>query len=559
MTARLLVRLDLLPERSAAQERRPRLAPPLLHRDPRARPPARVGAVGTVRELAPGSSARVQLRLADRLAAAPGDRFIVRRLSPVQTIGGGVVLDPLPAAPRGRLSDGEIAALDRLESGTLAERLELWIAAARERGAGEEALAQRGGVSASGRPRRARVLARGGPRPRAAALARPLPRGARARGARGPGRRAAAEAARGRCGGGRRAAKHAPAAAASGRGSAVGRGGRDGARRARRARDRRRGGAGPGARGPRDAGARALRAHRRRSSASGASSPPAPSEVATALRRHPKIVEGLIGYLVKKGDLVKLPGGWIVARDAVDDVVARLRGRAGSSLDVGEFKTLFGLTRKLAIPLLEHLDAAKVTRRVGDRREIVRARRGGARLLPVLRSERPAQGDDLLDVDRVGDLPAQAELVPALGGRAVGLRGAQDPSRSWILRKYGIRTGSLASSAIARSTWPDLVDVNPELHREGSLVRVGGPRASSAESARCRPGRWAPFHREAGAGLRDSSQSASVPHASGVGIAVEGVTGVRTAEGSWASGPRRRGRSCRRPTCPPPGRRGEPA
>jgi selenocysteine-specific elongation factor len=60
-----------------------------------------------------------------------------------------------------------------------------------------------------------------------------------------------------------------------------------------------------------------------------------------------------------------------VARAAVDDVVSRLRGRAGS-LDVGEFKTLFGLTRKLAIPLLEHLDGAKVTRRIGDRREIVR-------------------------------------------------------------------------------------------------------------------------------------------------------------------------------------------
>jgi len=100
--------------------------------------------------------------------------------------------------------------------------------------------------------------------------------------------------------------------------------------------------------------------------------PPSPSEVAQSLSRHPKIVEGLIGYLVKKGSLVRLPGGWIVARDAVDSVVARLRERPGSTLDVAEFKTLFGLTRKLAIPLLEHLDAAKVTRRVGDKREVVR-------------------------------------------------------------------------------------------------------------------------------------------------------------------------------------------
>src|SRR5262249_58423920 len=85
-------------------------------------------------ELAPGASARVQLRLADRLAAAPGDRFIVRRLSPVQTIGGGVVLDPLPAAPRGRFTDGDIAPLGRLESRALAQRLGAWVAGDRGRG-----------------------------------------------------------------------------------------------------------------------------------------------------------------------------------------------------------------------------------------------------------------------------------------------------------------------------------------------------------------------------------------------------------------------------------------
>ena len=44
---------------------------------------------------ASGGSARVQLRLSEPLAAAPGDRFVLRRLSPVETIGGGVVLDPL--------------------------------------------------------------------------------------------------------------------------------------------------------------------------------------------------------------------------------------------------------------------------------------------------------------------------------------------------------------------------------------------------------------------------------------------------------------------------------
>jgi selenocysteine-specific elongation factor len=99
--------------------------------------------------------------------------------------------------------------------------------------------------------------------------------------------------------------------------------------------------------------------------------PPSPPEVAEQLRHRQKVVEGLLGYLVKKGDLVRLPGGWIVARDAVDRVIARLRGSGRSSIDVGEFKEMFGLTRRLAIPLLEHLDEAKVTRRAGERREIL--------------------------------------------------------------------------------------------------------------------------------------------------------------------------------------------
>ena len=99
--------------------------------------------------------------------------------------------------------------------------------------------------------------------------------------------------------------------------------------------------------------------------------PPSPAEVAEAVNHRPKVVEGLIGYLAKTGILLRLPGGWIISREAVEDVASRLRARGKASLDVGEFKEMFGLTRRLAIPLLEHLDATKVTRRVGDRREIL--------------------------------------------------------------------------------------------------------------------------------------------------------------------------------------------
>lgn len=41
-----------------------------------------------------------QLRLEAPVVAAPGDRFILRQLSPALTLGGGAVLDPLPGAHR---------------------------------------------------------------------------------------------------------------------------------------------------------------------------------------------------------------------------------------------------------------------------------------------------------------------------------------------------------------------------------------------------------------------------------------------------------------------------
>jgi selenocysteine-specific elongation factor len=47
-------------------------------------------------KLTPGESCYVQVRLKHKIVPARGDRFILRGLSPVTTIGGGVVIDPLP-------------------------------------------------------------------------------------------------------------------------------------------------------------------------------------------------------------------------------------------------------------------------------------------------------------------------------------------------------------------------------------------------------------------------------------------------------------------------------
>jgi selenocysteine-specific elongation factor len=74
------------------------------------------------KELAQGQSSLVQLRLQDDVLVLAGDRFIVRQFSPVTTIGGGVVLDPLARRPTVR-DAGRVAFLQTVERGDKSEIL----------------------------------------------------------------------------------------------------------------------------------------------------------------------------------------------------------------------------------------------------------------------------------------------------------------------------------------------------------------------------------------------------------------------------------------------------
>jgi selenocysteine-specific elongation factor len=72
--------------------------------------------------LLPGEDSWVQIRLAQEIVAAAGDRFIVRQPSPSLTIGGGRVIDPHPRRHR-RFRPDVIAALETKATGTAEERL----------------------------------------------------------------------------------------------------------------------------------------------------------------------------------------------------------------------------------------------------------------------------------------------------------------------------------------------------------------------------------------------------------------------------------------------------
>ena len=68
-----------------------------------------------------GSAAWAQLRLADPVAAAVGDRLVIRRPSPSETIGGGAIADLAPARARRRADT--VAALERRAAPSALPRL----------------------------------------------------------------------------------------------------------------------------------------------------------------------------------------------------------------------------------------------------------------------------------------------------------------------------------------------------------------------------------------------------------------------------------------------------
>ncbi|MEP6704261.1 MAG: selenocysteine-specific translation elongation factor [Acidobacteriota bacterium] len=78
---------------------------------------------------------------------------------------------------------------------------------------------------------------------------------------------------------------------------------------------------------------------------------------------------------VDRGDLVAVTGEFYFARTVLENLIASLRDFAKSSrdsmIDVAKFKEIAGISRKYAIPLLEYFDRTRVTRRVGDKRQIL--------------------------------------------------------------------------------------------------------------------------------------------------------------------------------------------
>ena len=77
-------------------------------------------------QIGPGEEGLVQLRLEEEIAGKRGDRFVVRFYSPMETIGGGIVLEPNPVRKK-RFDAQAIEELKKKESGSLGDVMELQI------------------------------------------------------------------------------------------------------------------------------------------------------------------------------------------------------------------------------------------------------------------------------------------------------------------------------------------------------------------------------------------------------------------------------------------------
>ena len=329
----------------------------------------RAAVVGTDRIR--GTRGYAQLRLESPYPAAPGDRFIIRRYSPVVTIGGGVVLDT--AAPKRRRGSMAAEAMRLLDGADDATRLTTWINEAGEPGLRREALVQRLACTDAALEDLVRVSVAagrvaeiGGHEPRLvphAALESlcaesleslgqyheryPLRPGLPKQDLRSA------------------VAAQIPEAVFDAALSCLV---SQGAIRA----------AGDGF---------ALLAHEvsveatdhelrdqllDRFAAPGIGVG-APEEILATIAGEADTVRELFHHLLRSGHLVRVREGLVVEAQALEILIDDLRQRLrpGDRFTVADFKIWTGLTRKNSIPLLEYLDSTRVTRRVGDQRERV--------------------------------------------------------------------------------------------------------------------------------------------------------------------------------------------
>jgi selenocysteine-specific elongation factor len=100
---------------------------------------------------------------------------------------------------------------------------------------------------------------------------------------------------------------------------------------------------------------------------------PALHEVLAGLKVDKMRAQKIVTLLLRDKVLIKVSDEMVFHRSALEGLRRQMAAYKTKStkIDVAQFKELTGVTRKYAIPLLEHLDRERVTKRVGNAREIL--------------------------------------------------------------------------------------------------------------------------------------------------------------------------------------------
>jgi selenocysteine-specific elongation factor len=322
-------------------------------------------------ELAAGGSVFVQLRLDKPLLLLPGDRFILRRFSPVVTIGGGTVLDA--RAPRHKRKEAAVAPfLGVLERGTREQILVALVEATPRGMTLPEILARTGWIESEARAvaeklataKRVRILG-GAPivvapaqvvSACAAAIrkavetfhhANPLLPGIPKQELRARAGRARVEMFEAALG------DLIAARALAVSGDLVSQAGREISLSTEET--------------------RAKELIEREFESAGLTVPGFASVLAK-LPVDASRAQKILQILLREKVLVKISSDLVFHRNTLlklREMLAKYRKDRGVRLPITAFKELTGITRKYAIPLLEHLDREQVTRRAGDERVIL--------------------------------------------------------------------------------------------------------------------------------------------------------------------------------------------
>ena len=325
-------------------------------------------------ELQPGEEAYVHLRLESPSAALPQDRYVIRSYSPAVTVGGGSILDPNPARER-RARKRIVEHLAVLERGSVTERVGRLLAAGGYAPATAEGLRLRSDLDAATVAESLGELLRAGKAltvgakadagvlhaDRVAELEREIETRLGEFHAKEPLKDGLAkEELRSKL-----PAQLAPAVF----GWLLTRltdGGRLAVERdkVRLASHR-----------PKFSAAEAEAKGKIETAYRGAAfQPPSLESVLGGLGADRKLAQAVFRRLVDDGALVKITGEIYLHQEPYQQLRQRVLAhlQAQPSINVGTMKELFGVSRKYAIPFLEHLDDVHVTRRQGDERVLYR-------------------------------------------------------------------------------------------------------------------------------------------------------------------------------------------